>query len=93
MTKNVSPFAPRPSRLVVGTRGSALAQWQTNYVIAALKRLAPELEIETRIIKTTGDKDQARSLADLGGLGVFTKEIENALLAHEIDLAVHSLKD
>ncbi len=51
------------------------------------------MQIETRIIKTTGDKDQTRSLADLGGLGVFTKEIENALLAHEIDLAVHSLKD
>jgi hydroxymethylbilane synthase len=80
-------------RIVVGTRGSALAQWQTNYVLAALKRVAPDLEIETHIIKTTGDKDQTRSLADLGGLGVFTKEIEHALLAREIDLAVHSLKD
>ena len=93
MTESNSPFAPRPSPLVIGTRGSTLAQWQTNYVIAALKRIAPELQIETRIIKTEGDKDQARSLADLGGVGVFTKEIENALLAREIDLAVHSLKD
>ncbi|MDE3087786.1 MAG: hydroxymethylbilane synthase [Chloroflexota bacterium] len=83
----------RKTKIVVGTRGSALAQWQTNYIIAALKRIAPDLEIETRIIKTTGDQDQMRSLADLGGLGVFTKEIENALLAREIDLAVHSLKD
>jgi hydroxymethylbilane synthase len=81
------------SRIVVGTRGSALAQWQTNYVIAALKRIAPDLQIETRIIKTTGDHDQAHSLTELGGIGVFTKEIENALLAREIDLAVHSLKD
>ena len=72
-------------RLTVGTRGSALAQWQTNYVIAALKRIAPDLEIETQIIKTTGDQDQVRSLADLGGLGVFTNEIEHALLAREID--------
>lgn len=93
MTERNSPLAPRHSPLVIGTRGSALAQWQTNYIIAALKRIAPNLQIETHIIKTTGDKDQSRSLADLGGLGVFTKEIENALLAHEIDLAVHSLKD
>ena len=81
------------SKIVVGTRGSALAQWQTNYVLAALKRLAPDLHIETRIIKTEGDKDQVRSLGELGGLGVFTKEIENALLTREIDLAAHSLKD
>lgn len=79
--------------LVVGTRGSLLAQWQTNYVLAALKQIAPEIEIETRIIKTSGDKDQTRTLAELGGLGAFTKEIENALLSHEIDFAVHSLKD
>jgi hydroxymethylbilane synthase len=100
MAHNLSPLAmtvrsshSHHSPLIIGTRGSALAQWQTNYVIAALKRIAPDLQIETRIIKTTGDKDQTRSLADLGGLGVFTKEIENAFLAHEIDLAVHSLKD
>jgi hydroxymethylbilane synthase len=100
MAHNLSPLAmtvrsshSHHSPLVIGTRGSALAQWQTNYVIAALNRIAPDLQIETRIIKTTGDKDQTRSLADLGGLGVFTKEIENSLLAHEIDLAVHSLKD
>ena len=93
MTNDKLKFINHKSKILVGTRGSALAQWQTNYVIAALKRIAPGLQIETRIIKTTGDKDQTRSLADLGGLGVFTKEIENALLAHEIDLAVHSLKD
>ncbi|MEW6231530.1 MAG: hydroxymethylbilane synthase, partial [Chloroflexota bacterium] len=92
--------------LIVGTRGSALAQWQTRFVIAALKRLAPEMEIELRIIKTAGDQDQARPPggsggaqaplvppAEIGGVGVFTKELENALLAREIDLAVHSLKD
>ena len=84
--------SPHPS-LVVGTRGSALAQWQTEHVIAAIKNIAPELVIETRIIKTTGDKDQTRPLAELGGLGVFTREIEHALRDNEIDLAVHSLKD
>ncbi len=79
--------------LVVGTRGSALARWQTDYVIAALRRLVPSLQIETRIIKTLGDQDQVRPLGELGGTGVFTKAIEDALLAGEIDLAVHSLKD
>lgn len=79
--------------LVIGTRGSALAQWQTDFVVAALQGLAPDLHIERRIIKTAGDKDQTRPLAEIGGLGVFTKEIENALLAREIDVAVHSLKD
>ncbi len=87
-----SSLIPHPS-LVVGTRGSALAQWQTEHVIAAIKNIAPELVIETRIIKTTGDKDQTRPLAELGGLGVFTREIEHALRDNEIDLAVHSLKD
>lgn len=79
--------------LVVGTRGSALARWQAEFVIAALKRLAPAVSVELRIIKTAGDRDQTRPLADFGGLGVFTKEIEHALLEREIDVAVHSLKD
>ena len=92
MINNRSPRT-RPSRIVIGTRGSALALWQTNFIIAALVRLVPDLQIEKHIIKTTGDSDRVRSLAELGGLGVFTKEIENALLICTIDLAVHSLKD
>lgn len=79
--------------LKVGTRGSALAQWQTDHIISALKRLQPHFQVDIRIIKTEGDKDQVRPLAEIGGLGVFTKAIEDALLSHEIDLAVHSLKD
>ncbi len=79
--------------IIVGTRGSALAQWQTNFVIRALKQLAPALSIETRILKTAGDQDQVRPLAEFGGLGVFTKALEDALLARDIDIAVHSLKD
>ncbi len=90
-SRDNSQFAFRS--LIVGTRGSALAQWQTEFVIAALVRVAPDLNVERRVIKTSGDKDQTRPLADFGGLGVFTTEIENALLGHEIDLAVHSLKD
>lgn len=82
-----------PRWIVVGTRGSALAQWQANHIIARLKDLEPDLHSEIRIIRTEGDKDQVHPLADIGGLGVFTKAIDEALLSHEIDLAVHSLKD
>lgn len=89
-TKNIST---KISHLMVGTRGSPLAQTQTDMVVAALKRCAPDVQFRQTVIKTAGDKDKTRPLAELGGLGVFTKEIENALLSHEIDIAVHSLKD
>lgn len=79
--------------LLVGTRGSNLALWQTNFVISALKQIAPDLEIEPRILRTAGDREPNRPLDAFGGRGVFTDAIETALEAHEIDLAVHSLKD
>ena len=78
--------------LVIGTRGSQLALWQARFVKDQLERLYPDLKVRLKIIKTTGDTIQDRSLVGLGK-GVFTKEIENALLADDIDLAVHSLKD
>lgn len=78
--------------LIIGTRGSQLALWQAEFVKRQLEDLFPELEIHLRTIKTTGDTIQDRSLVGLGK-GVFTKEIENALLTGDIDLAVHSLKD
>ena len=78
--------------LVIGTRGSQLALWQAQFVKDQLERLYPDLKVHLKIIKTTGDTVQDRSLVGLGK-GVFTKEIENALLAGAIDLAVHSLKD
>ena len=78
--------------LVIGTRGSQLALWQAQFVKDQLERLFPDLEVNLKIIKTTGDIIPDRSLVGLGK-GVFTKEIENALLAGDIDLAVHSLKD
>ncbi len=79
--------------LIIGSRGSKLALWQTSHIKAALEQLHPELAIEIEIIKTTGDKLTEASLAQIGGKGVFTKEIEEALLSRRIDLAVHSLKD
>lgn len=85
------------ARLRIGTRGSplALAQAEETRVrlIAAHPALAAPGAIEIRVIKTTGDKVQDRPLSEIGGKGLFTKEIEEALLAGEIDLAVHSMKD
>ncbi|MCL7454175.1 MAG: hydroxymethylbilane synthase [Anaerolineae bacterium] len=80
-------------KLVVGTRGSALALWQTGHVVQGLRAVAPGLQVEIQTIKTLGDEVRDRALAQVGGKGLFVKEIEAALLAGEIDLAVHSLKD
>jgi hydroxymethylbilane synthase len=78
--------------LTIGTRASKLALRQTTIVVEALKRAHPAISIETHEIKTEGDRTSA-PLSEIGGLGVFTKAIEDALLAGEIDIAVHSLKD
>ncbi len=77
--------------LTIGSRGSHLALWQAHYVAGRLAQLGIETRIE--IIKTTGDHLQTASLVQAGGKGLFTKEIEEALLERRIDLAVHSLKD
>ncbi|HSF58663.1 MAG TPA: hydroxymethylbilane synthase [Candidatus Binatia bacterium] len=79
--------------LRIGTRGSALALAQTAWVKAELQARYPEATIESVIIKTSGDRFADTALQAMGGKGVFTKEIEDALLANEIDLAVHSMKD
>jgi hydroxymethylbilane synthase len=79
--------------LIIGSRGSKLALWQANWVKAELERLYPAITVAIEIIKTTGDKLAEASLVKIGGKGVFTKEIEEALLDHRIDVAVHSLKD
>ncbi|HLL14333.1 MAG TPA: hydroxymethylbilane synthase [Pyrinomonadaceae bacterium] len=78
---------------VIGSRGSKLALWQSEWVRARLAELRPEAEIRIEVIKTSGDVMLDVPLAVIGGKGVFTKELEEALLAEEIDLAVHSLKD
>lgn len=83
----------RPIR--IGTRGSRLAQWQAEAARAALAAahgLAAD-EIELVVIKTSGDRIRDRALAEAGGKGLFTKEIEGALRAGDIDIAVHSAKD
>src|SRR5512145_2653207 len=77
----------------IGTRGSKLALAQTHFVVERLKKVAPEIEAEVVVIKTSGDIMQDVSLLQIGGQGVFVKEIEEALLAGSIDLAVHSMKD
>jgi hydroxymethylbilane synthase len=80
-------------KIVIGTRGSALARWQANHIGDELRRLHPGLVIEQQIVVTEGDRSQTGPVIDLGGKGVWVKEIEEKLLAGEIDLAVHSLKD
>lgn len=79
------------SRVRIGTRGSALALWQAEHVKARLGALGHDVEL--RVITTTGDRLLDRRLESVGGKGAFLKEIEEAMLAGEVDLAVHSLKD
>ena len=80
-------------KLVIGTRGSKLALWQAEYIAAELRQANPGLEISLLVIKTRGDKIQDVPLAKVGGKGLFVKEIEQALVREEADLAVHSIKD
>lgn len=81
------------TRLRIGTRGSALALAQSSWVKQQIEQHRPELQVELRIIKTSGDSFIDTPIPNIGGKGVFTKEIEDALLRREIDVAVHSLKD
>jgi len=80
-------------KIVIGSRGSQLALWQANWVKSKLECFHSDLDINIRVITTSGDKIQDVPLAKIGGKGLFVKEIEEALMAKEIDLAVHSMKD
>lgn len=80
-------------RIIIGTRGSCLALYQTELVKTALERLDSSLSVEVRIIKTKGDKFLQLALDASGDKGLFTRELEHELLTGGIDLAVHSLKD
>src|ERR1039458_8824 len=80
-----------PTTLIIGSRGSQLALWQARPIASRLQDLGLQTRLE--IIRTTGDKITDAPLAQVGGKGLFTKEIEEALLDRRIDLAVHSLKD
>jgi hydroxymethylbilane synthase len=80
-------------RLRIGTRGSRLALWQANWVRDRLAEAHPDIDISLTVIKTKGDKILDVPLAQVGGKGLFVKEIEEAILDHRVDLAVHSMKD
>ncbi len=77
----------------LGTRGSPLARWQAHWVADALRTHHADLTTELVVIRTTGDQNRQDPLPQIGGKGLFVKEIEEALLRQEIDLAVHSMKD
>ena len=82
-------------KIKIGTRGSQLALWQTNWVKSQIEKHHPGVEVEITIISTKGDRVLDVSLPKLGeqGKGLFTKELEDAIFEHRVDLAVHSLKD
>jgi len=80
-------------KLIFATRPSALARWQTQWVIHALKNIHRDLECEEKIITTQGDKILDRPLPEIGGKGLFTQELESELLSGAVHCAVHSLKD
>ena len=90
-------MAPDRSVLRLGSRGSPLALWQAEAARDALAAAHPELAsagaVEIVPVRTTGDREQKRRLAEIGGKGLFTKELEDALADHRIDVAVHSMKD
>ena len=83
----------KKDKIIIATRGSKLALWQAEWVKAGLLKINPALNIELNKIKTTGDKILDVPLAQVGGKGLFVKEIEEAMLRGEADLAVHSMKD
>jgi hydroxymethylbilane synthase len=80
-------------KLIFATRPSALARWQTQWVINALQNLHPNLQCEEKIIITQGDKILDKPLPEIGGKGLFTQELESELLSGAVHCAVHSLKD
>jgi hydroxymethylbilane synthase len=79
--------------LRIGTRGSRLALWQANFVADLLRRVVAPRPVETVEIQTSGDRAHDRPLTEISGEGIFTKEIQRAVLAGQADVAVHSLKD
>jgi hydroxymethylbilane synthase len=81
------------AKVIIGTRGSSLALWQANWIADRLRAAHPGLDVRLAIIKTQGDRIVRTALPDIGGKGLFTKEIEDALRAGKVDFAVHSLKD
>ena len=81
------------NKLILGSRGSQLALWQTRFVADLLQSFSPSLELEIKVIETTGDANLETALSKIGDKGLFTRQIEDELIYGKIDLAVHSLKD
>ncbi len=88
----ISP-GPFMKKMVIATRGSALALWQAEHVRSLLRQQSPDMDVDLLILKTKGDVILDVPLAKVGGKGLFVKEIEEALLSGQADLAVHSMKD
>ncbi len=86
------PTFPRPI-LRIATRASQLALWQSNYISELIRQVDPEVRVELVHVSTTGDRDQTETLRSLGSFGVFTREVQLAVLDGRADMAVHSLKD
>lgn len=84
---------PQLQSIRVATRASRLALWQAEHVAKLLRDAAPDRRVELVHVSTTGDEDRIRPLAEMGGVGVFTREVQRAVLDGRADLAVHSLKD
>jgi len=80
-------------KIVIGSRGSDLALWQSKWVISQLEKIYPQTELKLQVIKTEGDKILDTALSKIGDKGLFTKALEDALIEGSIDIAVHSLKD
>ncbi len=84
---------PSSQIIYLGARGSILSRWQANYIAQKLEQACPGVRVETKIQSTEGDRISDVPLPEIGGKGVFTFEIEKALLENKIDIAVHSFKD
>lgn len=80
-------------RLIIGSRSSDLALWQTSYVKSEIEKYNKDVEVQTKLVNTKGDKILDVALSKIGDKGLFTKELETELLNGNIDIAVHSLKD
>ena len=80
-------------KIIIGTRGSKLALWQANHIASAIQKKHCDVVVVIQVIQTTGDRMQNMPLSQIGGKGLFTKEIEEEMLKGNVHLAVHSLKD
>ena len=91
MPNALSTSGKKCHNLTIATRGSTLALWQANWVRGKILEQHSEINVELLTVTTAGDRNQQQSLAEIGGKGLFVKDLENTLLDRRADLAVHSL--